>query len=186
MGSQPEAVTCEEPRSKKLASVTALSSAGRDASFEEFYAASFQDLVRLAALLVGSVPVAEDLVQDSFVKVHRHWGRIEAPLPYTRRAVVNACNSHHRRRFLERRHAALVVEPVQDLGASELADALGALPAKQRAAVVLRFYEDLTEVDTAAVLGCRPGTVGSLLHRAMATLRSALSEYGDQEDRADD
>lgn len=143
-------------------------------AFDRFYREETPAMVRVATLLVGSRPVAEDLVQDAFVRVHARWATIESPRAYTRRAVVNACRSHLRRRVLERRHQAGLTVGVADLGARELLDALAQLPERQRAAVVLRFYADLSERETADALGCAPGTVGSLVHRALATLRTAV------------
>lgn len=142
--------------------------------FDAFYRDQVPGLVRAATLIVGSRAVAEDLVQDSFVRVHARWAGIDAPAAYTRRAVVNACRSHLRRRVLERRHLATLSVGVADLEARELLDALAVLPERQRAAVVLRFYADLSEREVAAALGCAPGTVGSLVHRALATLRSVV------------
>lgn len=145
-----------------------------DDGFAAFYRQQVGPMVRVATLIVGSRPVGEDLVQDAFVRVHARWRAVDDPLPYTRRAVVNACRSHLRRRVLERRHLASLSVGVEDLGARELLDALAALPPRQRAAVVLRFYADLPERDVAAALACAPGTVGSLVHRALATLRQQI------------
>ena len=132
-------------------------------------------MVRVAYLMVGSTTVAEDLVQDSFARMHRHWDTTEHPRAYLRTSVVNACRSHLRRLALERaykRNPALTDSLPAE--ADELFDALAALPARQRAALVLRFYEDLSEADIAVALGCRPGTVKSLLHRGLAELRKAV------------
>lgn len=147
-----------------------------DRSFATFYRQTYRDMVRLAALMVGSTVNAEDPVQDSFVAVQRRWDRIGDPLHYTRRTVANRCRSFHRRRFLERRHAERGPEPTAELGASELTDVIMALPIKQRQAVVLKFYGDLDHDAIADIIGCRPGTVGSLVFRAMTTLRAALGE----------
>jgi RNA polymerase sigma-70 factor (sigma-E family) len=137
--------------------------------FEERYAA----MVRVATLLTGSNEAAEDLVQDTFIRLQRGWHHIEHPRAYLRKAVVNACRSWHRRRALERRHPP--GPPAQvSLEACELADALQALPYRQRAAIVLRFYEDRPEAEIAQLLGCRRGTVASLLHRGLATLRERI------------
>jgi RNA polymerase sigma factor (sigma-70 family) len=142
-------------------------------SFDELYRREQPELVRLAVLLVGSPEVAADLVQDCFVRLHPKWDQIEDHRAYLRRSVVNACHSHHRglRRF--RRLDLRPSEPVE-LGARELSDALGALPHRQRAALVLRFYAGLPDVDIAHALGCRPGTVASLIHRGLAALREVI------------
>lgn len=146
----------------------------RTSAFEDFYGFEYAGLVRAATLIVGSRAVAEDLVQDAFVRVHAKWDGIDNPPAYARRAVVNACRSHLRRRVLERRHAASVVPHVGDLGARELLDAVATLPVRQRSAIVLRFYGGLSERETAEAMGCPTGTVGSLVHRALATLRTTI------------
>lgn len=130
-------------------------------------------MVRLAYLVVGSEAVAEELVQDAFVAVHRHWGTIANPGGYLRTSVVNACRSHQRRTGLERRRQPRPAPPAE-LGADELWDALAQLPRNQRAALVLRYYEDAPEADIAAALGVRPTTVRSLVHRGLAQLRKEI------------
>lgn len=143
------------------------------ASFGDFYAGHYSDLVRLATLLSGSADAAPDLVQDCFVRLHGHWTAVHDPLPYVRRSIVHACASHHRSIARGRR---LPTPDVQDseLGADELEDALAKLPTRQRAAVVLRYYGDLPDGDIARALRCRPGTVRSLIHRALADLRKVI------------
>ncbi len=149
-------------------------------SLADLYRERYVPMVRLAYLMVGSTTVAEDLVQDAFARMHRHWDTTEHPRAYLRTAVVNACRSHLRRVVLERayrRHPSVMAGATGDgvLGeADELFDALAALPSRQRAALVLRFYEDLSEADIAVALGCRPGTVKSLLHRGLAELRKVV------------
>ena len=149
----------------------------RPGSLADLYRERYVAMVSLAYLLVGSTPVAEELVQDAFARMHRHWDRAEHPRAYLRTAVLNACRSHLRRRALERAYllrTATAPEPETTAGADELFDALARLPSRQRAALVLRFYEDLPEADIAVALGCRPGTVKSLLHRGLAELRKAV------------
>jgi RNA polymerase sigma-70 factor (sigma-E family) len=158
------------------AGVTALD---RD-EFRAVYAAHYPALVRLARLTTGSLPAAEDLVQDAFVEWCRRGGRVRDPVPYLRRAVVSKCTSWVRRRRLERRHAS-AFDP--DAGAvwpdggdaSAVRAAMAGLTARQRAAVFLRYYLDLPEHEIADALGCRPGTVKSLLHRGLAVLRDELA-----------
>jgi len=146
---------------------------GTTAAFGEFYAGHFTELVRLATLLSGSVDAAPDLVQDCFVRLHGRWASVREPLPYVRRSVVHACASHHRRAAVVRRNPP--AEPrASELGADELQDALAALPARQRAAVVLRYYGDLPDADIARALRCREGTVRSLVSRALADLRKVI------------
>ncbi len=142
-------------------------------SFSVFYAENYAGLVRLAALLSGSADNAPDLVQDCFVRLHGRWASVHEPLPYVRRSVVHACASHHRSAARARRQPS--PEPRDAvLGADELGDALAKLPARQRAAVVLRYYGDLPDADIARALRCRPGTVRSLIHRALAELRKVI------------
>jgi RNA polymerase sigma-70 factor (sigma-E family) len=142
-------------------------------TFDDLFAERYQAMVRLATLLVGNEAVAEELVQDAFVRVHHKWATIEHPSAYLRTAVVNACRNSRRRARLERAHArsaALTVAPPQE----PLVDALATLNERQRVAVVLRYYEDLPETDIAIALGCRPGTVKSLLHRGLSQLREVI------------
>jgi RNA polymerase sigma-70 factor (sigma-E family) len=144
-----------------------------DPTFAELYRDAHADMVRLAYLLTGCVEVARDVVQDAFVSVYNAWSRVREPRAYLRRSVVNGCTSHHRRVFRDRRHQSEPA-PAVDLGADELFDVLAALPARQRAAVVLRYWHDLDERAIADALGCRVGTVASLLHRAMVRLREVI------------
>ena len=144
-------------------------------AFEALYRAEWHRLVRVAYLLVGDREVARDVVQDAFVRVHGRWASVREPEAYLRRAVVNGCHSTHRRRSTERSNAPrLVAIPTTELGHDDLADAVAALPHRQRAAIVLRFYADLTEADIAAAIGCRPGTVGPLIHRGLTRLREVI------------
>jgi RNA polymerase sigma-70 factor (sigma-E family) len=141
--------------------------------FEDFYRAQHEPMLRLAYLLTQSRAVAEDLVQDSFIRIQPRWGQLHTPVAYMRRTVTNACYSYHRRR---KREEAYVTPPP---GASEpehdeMWDALSTLSPRRRAALVLRYYLDLSEADIAEALGCRKGTVKSLTHRALADLRSVL------------
>jgi len=131
-------------------------------------------MVRLAFLLTRSDEVARDLVQDAFVRVHLRWASVEHPAAYLRRAVLNGSRSWHRRRLVERRHAASARVASADLGADELRDALARLPFRQRAAITLRFYEDLSEAEIAAALNCRPGSIGPSIHRGLEQLRKVI------------
>jgi RNA polymerase sigma-70 factor (sigma-E family) len=140
-------------------------------SFVELYRRERQPMVRLAYLLTGGDPAAEELVHDAFLRVHARWSTIDAPGAYLRTAVVHACHSHTRRRA--RPQTLSLVRDVHD-APDELTDALKALPERQRAAVVLRYYADLPEAEIAALLGCGISAVKSLLHRAMGTLREVI------------
>lgn len=148
------------------------------ASFDELYRAQWASQVRFAALTTGSVATAEEIVQDAFVDLHRRWNRVQLPVAYLRHSVVHGCIGWVRRRQTEHRYAQreLVAPPVHvDAHLVELVDALAVLSPRQRAAVVLRYVDDLSEAEIARALGCRPGTVKSLLSRALATLQEVLT-----------
>ena len=141
-------------------------------SFAELYRVRFDAMVRLAYVLTAGSPAAEELVQDAFERLHRRWDTVEEPVSYLRVAVVNACTSWRRRAVLERRWAAGPrVTSTAEHQPDGLREAIARLPTRQRAAVVLRYYEDLPEAEIATILGCRIPAVKSLLHRALTTLR---------------
>jgi RNA polymerase sigma-70 factor (sigma-E family) len=144
-----------------------------EATFESLYADEVDAMARLAFLMVGSEEQAEELVHDAFARLYERWDRVDNPGGYLRTCVVNGCKDRLRRRSVEHRHPAAASEPAE-MEADHLADVLAALPYRQRAAVVLRFYEDRSEADIADLLGVRPGTVKSLLHRGLATLREVV------------
>ena len=142
-------------------------------TFEDFYRAQHEPMLRLAFLLTQSRAVAEDLVQDAFLRVQPRWPTLDTPTAYLRRAVTNACYSYHRHRRVEE---AVPIDPPTstDPAHDEMWDALARLAPRRRAALVLRYYLDLSEADIAAALGCRRGTVKSLTHRAIDDLRKVL------------
>lgn len=160
--------------SRLLAEVTSAEWVAPEPAFGRLYEARFAEMVRLAFLLTGSAETAQDLVQDSFVRLHRKWSTVRTPDAYLRTSVVNACRSHHRRRARER-SKRIEPEGVALLGADELSDMLLKLPYRQRAAVVLRYYHDLPDREIAEALNCRIGTVASSIHRALARLRLELN-----------
>ena len=98
-----------------------------DPTFADLYRESHADMVRLAYLLTGSAETAQDLVQDAFVSVHRSWSRVREPRAYLRRAVVNACTSHHRRGFRAKRETETMVPGVETGAPDELFDVLARL-----------------------------------------------------------
>ncbi len=159
-------------------SSTSLRNGSGKHGFTELYLEHHDRLVRLAVVLTGSREIAEDVVQDSFVRLYNRWGSAEHPDRYVRQIVVNECNSHHRRagRERDRRAKLYVVDATNDRQGVEFEDVLMELPYRQRAAIVLRFYSDLSEAEIADVLGCRPGTVGSLIHRGLERLRKAIEQ----------
>ena len=142
-------------------------------SLVDLYRLRYGAMVRLAALLLGDDAQAEEVVQDCFIRVNRKWDRVEHPAAYLRAAVVNACRSRRRRSAIERRRLTPSPSWVE-LGADEVWDALAALPYRQRAALVLRFYEDLPDDEIGTALGCRPATVRSLVHRGLLQLRGVI------------
>jgi RNA polymerase sigma-70 factor, ECF subfamily len=153
---------------------------GDEAGFRAFVEANGATLLHAARLLTGDHHRGEDLVQTALTKVYLKWGRIDAPLPYARRALVNAHIDQTRRRWWgERPTETLPEDPppglATDVAASdsrdELRRMLAGLAPKERAVIVLRYYCDLSEQDTAATLGLPVGTVKSSCARALARLR---------------
>lgn len=150
----------------------------RPEGFEEFVAAASPRLLRTAYLLTRDAGHAEDLLQTVLAKAWRSWRRVKGdPEPYVRRIMVNTHATWWRRRWRGEEPAG---ELPESIGAPEqhavderdwLWQALGRLPSGQRAVLVLRFYEDLTEAQTADLLGCSVGTVKSQASKALAKLR---------------
>ena len=152
-------------------------------SLAELYAVHAPDGIRLAFLLTGDRTLAEDLVQDAFARLVgrlRHLRDPNAFGAYLRRTIVNLATSHFRHRQVERAYLERVATiPAVETNTNDDLDeamhgALLRLPQRQRAAIVLRFYEDLSDVQTAEMLKCSPGTVRSLVTRGMKTLRQTL------------
>lgn len=152
---------------------------GRDpAGFVDLYSEAYMPMVRLAHLLTGSNEVGEEIAQEAFAQAYRRFDTLDNPGGYVRTSVVNGCKSWQRRQGLERRWQQRTPPP-RDAGAStrgELTDVLATLPFRQRAALVMRFYEDRTTDETAAALGCRPGTAKSLVSRGLETLRGVIDK----------
>jgi RNA polymerase sigma-70 factor (sigma-E family) len=149
-----------------------------EAGFRAFVEANGATLLHTARLLTGDHHRGEDLVQTALTRVYLKWGRIDAPLPYARRALVTAHIDQTRRRWWGERPAETLPErsdEASDTAASdsrdELRRLLAALAPKERAIVILRYYCDLSEQDTAATLGMPVGTVKSTCSRALARLR---------------
>lgn len=144
-----------------------------DAVYREHYAG----LVRIAFLLTASAPAAEDAVHEVIARCTHRVDQLDHPLSYLRAAVVNECRSRHRRDTrrsqVRPQLAAVDVELPHDL--VETRDALAQLTPRRRAAVVLRYFADLDDVEIAGILSCRPATVRSLVHRGLNQLREALA-----------
>ena len=145
----------------------------REDGFVDLYRARWEPMVRLAYLMTGSQAIAEELVQDAFVSLHRNWHRATSPDVYLRASVVNACRSWGRRRSLERLRTPRPPEP-GGLVADEMWDVLLTLPPRQRAAIVLRFYEDRPDEEIAVLLGCKVATVRTAVFRGLEKLRKEI------------
>lgn len=161
-----------------------------DAEFSEFMHGRWSQLVRLGYALTGDLQLAEDLAQTAFARAYASWSRVrraDNPDAYLRRIVANA----NRNRFRKLRVSETLAAVVPDLAAASdktdqrhdrdaLMQALMQLPYGQRAAVVLRYWMDMTETEAAEVLGCSAGNVKSQASRGLAKLRSssALLEGG--------
>jgi RNA polymerase sigma-70 factor (sigma-E family) len=165
----------------------AVDSAG---TLDRLYRTYSPDALRVAYLLTGDRALAEDLMQEGFVRVlgrFRDLRNGDAFWWYLRRTIVNLSNSHFRRLRVERAHLARERSAV--LGRTDIAGgivpdveerermrvALAGLRPQQRAAIVLRYYEDLSEAETADILGCAVGTVKSMVSRGVASLREELT-----------
>ncbi|WP_449062842.1 SigE family RNA polymerase sigma factor [Planomonospora algeriensis] len=151
--------------------------------FREFVLARQQALMRTAYLLTGDAHLAEDLLQSVLIKVAGRWPKLSrdgSPEAYTRKALVNQYISWWRRPRPESPSADPPEHGVSHEDASldriVLRQALARLTPKQRAVIVLRFWMDLTEVQTAETLGCSVGTVKSQAHHALARLRALAPE----------
>jgi RNA polymerase sigma-70 factor (sigma-E family) len=154
--------------------------------FAQFFAAAWPRLLRTTYAVAGDRQRAEDALQTAFAQAYAGWSRVsraDDPLAYVRKMAVNAALAQQRRAFVRRETS--VGEPPERLVAAddeavlahdEVWLAVRELPPRQRAVVVLRFYEDLSERQIADVLRCRPGTVKSQASAALATLRARLGE----------
>lgn len=156
----------------------------RDVEFEEYMAARQPSLLRTAYLLTGDRHTAEDLVQTSLAKLYLSWDKVqkrELVDGYVRRIMVNEHNSLWRRAW-KRREVSTdtvpdrtgVTDRPDDGTSAALWEFVQTLPRKQRAVVVLRFYEDMSETEVATLLGISVGTVKSQSSRALAALRERV------------
>ena len=146
-----------------------------------------QSLCQAAFLLTGDRHLAEDLVQTALAKCAPRWGRIAAegdPTPYVRTVMVRTAIAWRRRRWRGEVPTSPLpdttsTDPVGDVdGRERLRQALLAVPVRQRAALVLRFYDDLSEAETARIMGCSVGTVKSQTAKGLARLRTRLEQEG--------
>lgn len=142
-------------------------------AFDDFYRERWPDAVRLGYVILGDAGAAQDVAQEALAKVQTRFATLRQPWPYTRTVIVNDCRSDFRRRRRELARLQLLsasLSEAVEMEASELLDAIDRLPFRQKAVIVLRYYEDLSEEDIATAIGCRPGTVKSLAARALARL----------------
>jgi RNA polymerase sigma-70 factor (sigma-E family) len=156
---------------------------GHDGDFTEFVHASWPGLYRTAYLLVGDRELAEDLAQTALAKTYAAWARIDdrsAAPAYARRTLVNTASSWFRKKGWRNE---LPSDELPELGHATdpstrpaVLEALRRLPSRQRAVVVLRYYEDLSVAETADALGCSTGTVKSQTFEAFAKLRVLLGD----------
>jgi RNA polymerase sigma-70 factor (sigma-E family) len=158
-----------------------------DEDFTEFVGARWASLYRLAYLLTASPTAGEDLLQTSLEKAYVRWGRIremDHAEAFVRRMIVNTYLSGRRRAWVREEPYEQLPEPTGSSGEVEVLDRallwplICALPARQRAVVVLRYYEELSEAEIADALRCAPGTVKSQSSAAMKALRRALAAAG--------
>lgn len=158
--------------------------------FEEFVIARLPAALRFAAALTGDPASAEDVVQEAMIRAHRRWVRIsqvDRPELYVRKIIVNEFLATRRRSWRQVPSGAgpdidtrVTPDPAAALAdRAALIAELGKLPARQRAVLVLRYYEGLSDPDIAEVLGVRGGTVRGYASRALATLRIELAPAGD-------
>ncbi|MEH1014888.1 SigE family RNA polymerase sigma factor [Micromonospora sp. CPCC 206060] len=157
-------------------------------TYEEFADSRLTALLRYAVMLTGDPHQAQDLVQETMVRVQLNWRRVaraDSPDRYVRRTLTNQYidwrrGSWMRRVLLRAEPAETVVVPVDHAQAAADRDQvwswLARLPRRQRATLVLRYYEDLPDAEIAEILGCAVGTVRASISRALATLRAELVE----------
>jgi RNA polymerase sigma-70 factor (sigma-E family) len=179
------AVNAFFPEARPVSSVSAAWAA--DQVVTEIYLAEYKSLVRLAMLLVHDMQTAEEVVQDSFEAMHRAWVRLrdsQKALSYLRQAVVNRSRSVLRHRTVVDKNAPKPApdEPSAESGAiaaierDQVVAALRTLPARQREALVLRYYGDFSEAEIATAMGISRGAVKSHTARGMSSLKSILEQ----------
>lgn len=151
-----------------------------DGLVEALYRAEHQRIVRLAYLLTGDAPFAQEVGQEAFARLLPRVQETREPAAYLRTVAVNLCRDRGRREGTARRHppAPPGVSPAPGLPADldEVWLAVQALPARRRDAVVLRYWADLPTDEIARLLHARPATVRSLLHRGLASLKEVLAD----------
>ncbi len=142
--------------------------------FDDLYRDHYKPMVMLARGLVDLPEIAEDIVQDAFAKLFDRWNRLDNPGGYLRTTVVNSARSELRKRYARRRIGLRLLESVEFEEQDYLLDALDKLPPRQKAVLVLKFYEGMSEKEIARTIGVRPGTVKSATSRGLAELRKVI------------
>ena len=156
----------------------------RDAEFRGFYESEGKRVRELAMFLVGNAELASDLAQEAFLRTYRVWGRIKRqdPGPYVRRVLVNLCKDTYRRRAMEGREWSPPPPPTSHAGDVDetirIGEALRSLSPMRRAAILLRYYEDLSDEQISHVLDRPLGTVKSDIRRSLQQLKPILEEGG--------
>ena len=178
----------DEPEAIELDDAAADHADGTDDVLEALFRSSYRDLLVLARLLVDRPEDAEEVVQEAFARALASWPRVrdkQHPAPYLRTVVVNVSRDRLRRRRVRRQHDLRADRrppsfdpPDGSLrpGDSDLADALHALPRRQRECVVLRFAEGCSTSQTASILGISEGSVKTHLHRGLSALQAQLEQ----------
>lgn len=144
-------------------------------SFEDIVAVERLPMLRLAILMLGSAPEAEEVVQEAFIGLSSRWETLDNPGGYLRTSVVNGCRQVLRHRQVVDRYPSPTPSPAWQATTVEMHDALFGLSERQRVAVVLRYFLDWNDHEIAHALDCRPSTVRSLLRRGLAQLRKDLT-----------
>jgi RNA polymerase sigma-70 factor (sigma-E family) len=188
---RPQQVRSAQPAGRQPRQARSDQSVGRQLTAREavteLYTSHYGSLVRLAALLVRDEPTAEEVVQECFIAMHDGWHRLrdkDKALSYLKQAVVNRCRSVLRHRSMVQRNAP---KPMPDMPSAEqdamsllersaVIAALKALPGRQRQALVLRYYADLSEAQIAEMMGISKGAVKSHTARGMSSLRVVLEQ----------
>jgi RNA polymerase sigma factor (sigma-70 family) len=147
----------------------------RGVSFESVFSDYRVPMVRLAHVITGSNEVAEEVVQEAFVRLHRRWAVVENPPGFLRTVVTNLCRTEVKRSRSESQRALRSIESMGQPELDETWARVCGLPFRQRAVLALRYYADLPEAEIARILKCRVGTVKSAHHRAIANLRKELT-----------
>jgi RNA polymerase sigma factor (sigma-70 family) len=147
--------------------------------FAAFYRERYKSTARLAYALTWSPETAEEIAQEAFIRCHARFDELDNPPAFLRVVTVNLCKTWSRRKITGPRGVPLNENALADAtssGSEFLEDIVGALPFRQRAVIVLRYWGGWSERDIAEAIGCKPGTVKSLASRALATLREGVEQ----------